>query len=64
MTVEKPPKKPGVSIPELAEEFGISETTLYGLANTDQLPGARRLGKRIVIHRTTFEAWLAEGMGQ
>jgi excisionase family DNA binding protein len=64
MTTEAVLKKPGASIPELAEEYGISETTLYALANRGELPGARRLGKRIVVHRPTFESWLAEGQGR
>ena len=49
MAIEDLPRKPGVSIPELSAEFGVSETLLYNLANSGQLPGARRLGKRIVI---------------
>ncbi len=53
-----------MSVPEAATQAGVSEATLYMLANSSQLPGARRLGKRIVIHRETFEAWLAEGMGE
>ena len=64
MTIEATPQKPGASIPQLAQEYGLSETLLYGLANQDRLPGARRLGKRIVIHRLTFERWLSEGTGQ
>ena len=57
------PKKPGASIPELAVEYKISESTLYSMANREALPGARRFGKRIIIHRETFEAWIAEGHG-
>lgn len=53
----------GVSIPELSRVYGVSETLLYTLANEGKLPGARRLGKRIVVHVETFEAWLAEGQG-
>lgn len=56
MTTNALPKKPGASIPELAQEYGLSETLLYSLANQDRLHGARRLGKRIVVHRSTFEA--------
>jgi excisionase family DNA binding protein len=52
-----------MSIAEAAVEAGVSEATLYALANTGNLPGARRLGKRIVIHRETFEEWLREGRG-
>ena len=61
VTTEKP--KAGASIPELALEFGVSEATLYALANSGKLPGARRLGKRIVVHRETFEEWMRTGQG-
>ena len=60
MMLDKPS---GASIPELATEYQVSESTLYSLANQGRLPGARRLGKRIVIHRATFEEWLKTGMG-
>ena len=55
--------RPGASIPELADEYGVSEALLYSLANRGELPGCRRLGKRFVIHRETFENWLKGGMG-
>ncbi len=57
-------KPTGASIPELATEYQVSESTLYSLANQGKLPGARRLGKRIVIHRSTFEDWLRSGTGE
>ena len=53
----------GMSISEAAIEAGVSESTLYALANQGKLPGARRVGKRIVVHRETFENWLRSGMG-
>ena len=53
----------GVSIPELATEYGVSEALLYSLANRGELPGCRRLGKRFVIHRPTFETWVKSGHG-
>ena len=53
----------GASIPELSRQYGVSETLLYALANDGKLPGARRIGKRIVIHVETFEEWIKEGMG-
>ena len=49
MTIEAAPQKPGAFIPQLAQEYGLSETLLYGLANQDRL---------------TFERWLSEGTGQ
>mgnify|MGYP003628709460 CR=1 FL=1 len=53
----------GTSIPEMAANYQVSESLLYSLANQNQLPGCRRLGRRFVIHRPTFEQWLAEGLG-
>lgn len=54
----------GMSISEAASEAQVSESTLYALANQGKLPGARRVGKRIVVHRGVFEEWLRDGMGQ
>ena len=51
------------SIPELSKEYGVGESLLYNLANSGQLPGARRLGKRIIVHLPTFDAWMREGQG-
>ena len=53
----------GMSISEAATQAGVSESTLYALANQGKLPGCRRIGKRLVVHRTTFEAWLRDGQG-
>ena len=52
-----------MSIQEAAVEAGVSEATLYSLANQDKLPGCRRVGKRLVIHRQVFEEWLRTGQG-
>jgi len=54
---------PGASIAELAVDYKVSESLLYSMANRGELPGCRRLGKRFVIHRETFEEWLRAGMG-
>jgi len=62
VTTEKSPA--GMSILEAATEAQVSTATLYSLANRGKLPGARRIGKRIVIHRETFLRWLADGMGE
>jgi len=53
----------GMSIAEAAAEAGVSEATLYSLAGQGRLPGCRRIGKRLVIHRQTFEEWLRSGQG-
>lgn len=62
MTTKEPPI--AIAISQAAAQAGVSEAVLYSLANQGRLPGARRIGKRIVIHRETFLRWLAEGMGQ
>lgn len=62
MVITKEPKF-DMSIAEAATQAGVSTATLYALANQGRLPGARRLGKRIVIHRATFSEWLKTGMG-
>ena len=61
MVTKEPPA--GMTIAEAAQEAQVSAATLYSLANLEQLPGARRIGKRIVVHRETFMRWLADGMG-
>lgn len=52
-----------VSIPVLALQTGLSEALLYQKANEGTLPGCRRVGKRFLVHRDTFEIWLKTGMG-
>ncbi len=52
-----------MSVREAAVEAGVWPATLYELAKNAQLPGCRRLGKRLVIHRATFEEWLRSGQG-
>ena len=63
MVITKEPPV-GMSILEAAVEARVSTATLYSLANQGRLPGARRIGKRIIIHRETFVSWLAGGMGE
>ena len=43
-----------VSIRELAKETGLSPSVLYGQARNGKLPGARKMGKRIIVHLETF----------
>lgn len=52
-----------MSIAEAAGLIGVSPSTLYALANQGKLPGSRRIGTRIVIHRGEFTNWLSEGQG-
>ena len=52
-----------MSISEAAELIGVSTSTLYALAKSGGLPGSRRIGTRIVVHREAFTDWLSQGQG-
>ena len=41
--------------------LGIPESTLYQKAAKGEIPGARRIGKHLLIHRPTVVAWFASG---
>jgi len=54
-----------MSVAEAAAEAGVSESTIYAMFHAGQLPFARRLGHRIILHRGRFAEWLAgEPQGQ
>lgn len=52
-----------LTIEEAARRLGISRNSCYNLAAKGQLPGAIRLGKRIVVSIYQFERFL-RGEGQ
>lgn len=55
----------GMSVSEAAAEAGVSESTIYAMFHAGELPFARRLGHRIIVHRDRFAEWLAgEGQGR
>ena len=54
----------GMSIAEAAAQAGVSAAVLYSLANKGELPGCRRIGKRLIIHRQMFADWLKAGFGE
>ena len=47
-----------ITVEESAVLLGIGRQTAYDLAAQGKLPGARRLGRRIVVSREIIEAWL------
>ncbi len=55
-------EKRGVSIPELAKEYGVSASHLYRLANKGELRGCVRLGNRFVVQRSEFEKSFANDL--
>lgn len=46
------------SIPVLAQLAGVSKTRLYKLAEDGKLPGALRIGDRLLVSRKVADAWL------
>lgn len=63
-TRERLSRRIAASIPEIAQQTGLGESLLYGLANLGKLPGCRRIGsKRFLVHIETFENWLRAGAG-
>jgi len=49
-----------VSVEIAAKLLGIGRQTAYNLVRTGQLPGARRLGRRIIISRKAIDAFLED----
>lgn len=47
-----------LSVRELERITGVHYQTLYKLAREGRIPGARRLGGRVLISRSIFERWL------
>jgi excisionase family DNA binding protein len=47
-----------VKVEEAAQLLGIARQTAYVLAREGKLPGARRLGGRIVVSRKVLEGFL------
>ena len=49
-----------MTVEEAAKVLGIGRQTAYDLANQGKLPGARRLGRRIVVSRKALERFLLD----
>ena len=58
MTIE-PMESVVMRVDEAARILGIGRQTAYNLAAQGKLPGARRLGRRIVVSRKALEAFLS-----
>ena len=52
-----------LTVTETAKLLRIGRQTAYDLAAQGKLPGARRLGRRIVVSRRALEDFLAHGSG-
>ncbi len=49
-----------LTVAEAARELRINRKTLYELIQRGELPGVRRFGRAIRIHRHTLLQWLAD----
>ena len=47
-----------IRVDEAAKILGVGRQTAYSLAREGKLPGARRLGRRIVVSRRVLQAFL------
>lgn len=47
-----------LTIEEASKRLGISRNSCYNLAARGELPGAMRLGKRVVVSAYVFSRWL------
>ena len=58
MTIE-PTESATMKVEEAARILGIGRQTAYSLAAKNLLPGARRLGRRIIVSRKALEIFLS-----
>jgi excisionase family DNA binding protein len=49
------------NVDDLAPVLGVNRDTLYEMINRDELPGVRRVGRRIRISRDRVREWLEGG---
>ena len=52
-----------LSVKELASYLGVNTNTVYGAIKKGKIPGAKKIGGRILIHRLTFESWFTSCSG-
>jgi excisionase family DNA binding protein len=59
------PADPGavIGVADLAALLGVERKTVYHLIQLGHIPGVRRLGRTIRIHRDTVLSWLRNGQG-
>ena len=55
---------PVLRVPELAAFLRVDRKTVYELIASGALPGVRRCGRSVRIHRDTVLRWLADGQGR
>lgn len=56
----KIPPKPTMDVKEVAYQLGIGKDLAYDICNGKRFP-VKKLGRRTVVIRKTFEEWLYDG---
>ncbi len=59
---EKLPPADLMTVGQLAARLGISRGSAYAAVNRGDVPGVKRVGHLILIHKPTVERWLASDM--
>ncbi len=52
------------TVDDLAAHLRLHPKTVYAEIRRQNIPGVRRIGRAVRIHRATVIAWLAEGQGR
>jgi excisionase family DNA binding protein len=50
-----------ITVDELAEYMRVNRKTIYEAVKAGEIPGARRIGGTIRIHKPTVLTWLEKG---
>ncbi len=58
------PRPDVLTVDELAELLRLERKTVYACISRGEIPGVRRLGGAIRVHRDAVLGWLAEGQGR
>jgi excisionase family DNA binding protein len=53
-----------LTVDELADLLRVERKTAYAAVAAGEIPGARRIGRTIRIHRDAVLTWLAQGQGR
>ena len=59
MIGEETKRSATLTIPECAKLLGIGKQLAYDLARAGKLPGAKRLGRRVVVSRQQLNEYLS-----
>ncbi len=55
---------PVLTVDEVAVVLRVDRKTVYAAVRDGEIPGVRRVGRAIRLHRDTVLKWLADGQGR